>query len=56
MKTEIDIEKVGKAISVLAELMTVYEAEMTTDNLINAMDGRVMAAEEADDVREYLST
>ena len=56
MRKKIDAEKVGQALIELAELMTVEDAEMTADELVNAMEGRVMAAEEAGCVREYLST
>lgn len=54
MKTEIDAKKVGAALMSLAELMTAENAAMTAEELIDAMEGRVMAAEEAGDVRRYL--
>ena len=56
MRTEIDVEKVGQAIMKLAELMTVQDAEMTADEILNVMEGRLMASEEAGNVRAYLNT
>ena len=55
MKTEIDAAKVGAAIMILADLLTVEFAEISTDDLVDTLEGRCMSCEEAGAVNEWLS-
>ena len=55
MKTEIDAAKVGAVIMILADLLTVEFAEISTDDLADILVGRCMSCEGAGAVIEWLS-
>lgn len=55
MKTEIDAKKVGAAVMILADLLTVEDCEMSTDDIMDALEGRVLSCEEAGAINEWLS-
>ena len=55
MQTEINVEKVGAVIMWLAEALTVEDAEISTDDIVNILEGRAMSCEEAKAVNEWLS-
>ena len=55
-KKEIDSTEVGKAIMKLAEQLTVDDCEITTDEILDVIEGRLMSVEEVGSVRAYLAT
>lgn len=54
MKTEINAGEVGQVLVLLAESLTVEGYQVTVTELLEVMEGRVLACKETHDVKAYL--
>ena len=56
MSEEIDVKRTGESLMELAESLTLDDSEVTADEIVDKLEGRLLSAEEAGDIRRWLNT
>ena len=54
--TNNDIKQIGESLMTLAEHLTDIDCEITANEILDELSGRLICEEEASEVRTYLST
>ena len=55
MTDEINIEKAGFAVKHLAESLSTSDCEISTDEILENIEGRAISMEDAGNIREYIT-